>query len=289
MNLEHRALDRGITVLEMIARNGSCSLADLHKLTGISKSSIRRLLATLVERRFVRRSLADGRYRTSILMSASAGVPVPADMAFVVDVALPHVIALTNEIGWPSDIHLFEGDCMRIVDSTRPLSPFHLYRVVIDMRVNIFGSASGMACLADMPDAVFEKIAAHTNNDREWGLCRYGLSVEEYRRLLAQTRARGYGTRGPRFVGNTTLDDGLAAIALPVYRDGRIYGAISLLWPKVYMKPDAFARQYLDGLKRTTQGITADLERLDPLAPEARGGAKKRPGEGRLSGDKVLR
>ena len=78
MKLEHKSLDRGITIMEVLARNGSCSLADLHKATGISKSSIRRLLGTLVERRLVRRSLADGRYRTSILMPASAGVPVAA-------------------------------------------------------------------------------------------------------------------------------------------------------------------------------------------------------------------
>jgi IclR family mhp operon transcriptional activator len=264
MGLEHKSLDRGITVLEMIARNGSCSLAELHKLTGISKSSIRRLLATLVERRLVRRSLADGRYRTSILLSATAGRPVPADMAFVVDVALPHVILLTNDIGWPSDIHLLEGDCMRILDSTRPLSPFHLYRVVVDMRVNIFGSATGTACLAEMPDATFEKIAAHTNNDGEWGLSRYGLTVEQYRGHLEAARKRGYGTRGPRFMGNTTFDDGLAAIATPVYRGGRVYGAISLLWPKVYMKPDDFACEHVDRLKRTAAAISEDLERLQP-------------------------
>ncbi|MBO6718541.1 MAG: helix-turn-helix domain-containing protein [Rhizobiaceae bacterium] len=264
MGLEHKSLDRGITVLEMIARNGSCSLAELHNLTGISKSSIRRLLATLVDRRLVRRSLADGRYRTSVLLSATAGRPVPADMAFVVDVALPHVIALTNEIGWPSDIHLLEGDCMRIVDSTRPLSPFHLYRVVVDMRVNIFGSATGTACLAAMPDSAFEKIAAHTMKDSEWGLNRYGLTVEQYRSHLEGARKRGYGTRGPRFMGNTTFDDGLAAIAIPVFWKQRVYGAISLLWPKVYMKPEEFAREHIGRLMQTAATISDDLERLQP-------------------------
>ncbi len=271
MKLGHQSLDRGITVLEMIARSGSCSLAELHGATGISKSSIRRLLATLVERRLVRRSLADGRYRTSVVMPAGAGMPVPPDLAFVVDVALPHVIALTNEIGWPSDIHLLEGDRMRILDSTRPLSPFHLYRAFIDMRVNIFGSASGTACLAQRPDSAFEEIAARTANDREWGLGRYGLTLEQYRRHLHLARARGYGTRGPHFVSNTTLDDGLAAIALPIFRGKQICGAISLLWPKVYMKPGDFARDYLDRLKRTAERVSADLDRLHPRADGSAG------------------
>ena len=270
MKLEHKSLDRGITILEMIARNGSCSLAELHKETGISKSSIRRLLGTLVERRVVRRSLADQRYRTSVQMPASVGVPVPADMAFVVDVALPHVIALTNEIGWPSDIHLLEGDRMRILDSTRPLSPFHLYRAFVDMRVNIFGSASGTACLAEMADSAFEQIAKRTANDRRWGLARYRLTLEQFRSHLNLARKRGYGTRSPRFVSDTVFDDGLAAIATPVYRNKKIFGAISLLWPKGYLKPEAFAREFLEKLKRTTKQISEDLDRLVPPGAELR-------------------
>ncbi|MCG6858657.1 MAG: helix-turn-helix domain-containing protein [Salaquimonas sp.] len=266
MKLEHQALDRGITVLELIARNGSCSLAELHKASGISKSSIRRLLGTLVERRLVRRSLADGRYRTSVLMTASTGVPVPADVAFAVDVALPHVIALTNEIGWPSDIHLFEGDRMRILESTRPLSPYHLYRAFIDMHVNIFGSASGTACFAELPDSTFESVAAKTRNDKEWGLARYGLTVEQYRAHLDTARKCGYGMRGPHFIGNTRFDDGLSAIAVPIHRDEKVFGAISLLWPKDYLKPDAFAREYLDHLKRVTGAVSEDLERLKSFA-----------------------
>ena len=262
MKLEHKSLDRGIMVLEHIARSGACTLADLHKATGISKSSIRRLLATLVERRLVRRSLADGRYRTSVLMTASTGVPVPPDVAFAVDIALPHAIALTKEIGWPTDIHLFEGDRMRILDSTRPLSPYHLYNAFIDMRVNVFGSASGTACLAALPDAHFERVAGETEGDREWGLARYGLSVAQYREHLELARRRGYGTRGPRFIGNTKFDDGLLAMAIPVHRGGKVFGAVSLLWPKNYLEPEEFAREHLGHLNDMAGRIAADLDRL---------------------------
>ena len=263
MKLEHKSLDRGITVLEILARTGSCSLADLYAQSGISKSSLRRLLATMVERRVVRRSLADGRYRTSMTMPVSAGLPVPADMAFVVDVALPHVIALTAEVSWPSDIHVLDGDRMRVIDSTRPLSPFHLYRGVVDHRVNVFGSASGMSCLAQMPDAAFERIAAHTDGDPEWGLVRFRLNVDQYRRHLEATRQRGYGQRLEHFYGKKVFDDGLAAIACPIRRNNKIFGAVSLLWPLAYCKPEAFAQDFLESLKRTTNGIAEDLERLD--------------------------
>ena len=275
MKLEHKSLDRGITVLEILARNGSCSLAELHALSGISKSSIRRLLGTLVERRLVRRSLADGRYRGSITMPVSTGVPVSADFAFVVDVALPHVAALTAEIGWPSDIHLIDGDRMRVLDSTRPLSPFHLYRGVVDQSVNIFGSAAGMSCLAEMPEAAFERIAAHTEGDPIWGIVRFRLTQRQYRRHLEATRKRGYGQRLEHFLGHRVFEDGLAAIATPIHRYGRVYGAVSLLWPKAYLAPEAIADEYLESLKRTTTQISEDMQRLDSAAKGITGAAKR--------------
>ncbi len=156
---------------------------------------------------------------------------------------------------------------MRILDSTRPLSPFHLYRAFIDMQVNIFGSASGTACLAEMPDASVAEIDRRTASDREFGLARYGLTLDQYRPHIERARERGYGSRGPLFIGNTTLDDGLAAIALPVHSAGRICGAISLLWPKVYMKTEDFARDHLEQLRRTTRAISEDLDRLAPSGP----------------------
>jgi hypothetical protein len=58
----------------------------------------------------------------------------------------------------------------------------------------------------------------------------------------------------------------LAAIAVPVYRGRLIYGAISILWAKSYMKHEAFARAYLEPLRRTTRLVSQDLERLQPQA-----------------------
>ena len=156
---------------------------------------------------------------------------------------------------------------MRVLNSTRPLSPFHLYRGVVDQSVNIFGSAAGMSCLAEMPDAAFERIAAHTEGDAKWGLIRFRLKVAQYRRHLEATRKRGYGQRlEHRDVGNKVFDDGLAAIATPIRRNGGVYGAVSLLWPKAYLAPEAIAREFLESLTRTTKRISEELEALDLAA-----------------------
>lgn len=262
--LQHQSLARGITVMETLARNGSCSLAEIHKQTGISKSSIRRLLATLVDRRLVRKSLADSRYRINITLPVSVGEPVPVEQAFVLDVSLPHVIELTKKISWPSDIHLLEGDRMRVLDSTRPLSPFHLYRGVVNRQVNIFGSATGMACLAQMKDAQIARIIAHTDGDAEWGLIRFQLTMSGYKKHLNSARQDGYGARIAHYVGVTVFEDRLSAIALPIFRASKLLGAVSLLWPKGYLSTGEFAQRYLGDLRETTQNISFDLEHLQP-------------------------
>lgn len=257
--LQHKSLDRGITVMEILARDGACSLADLHKRSGIPKSTIRRILATLVARRLVRQSFADKKYRISVIFPVAASEPVPADQAYVLDVALPVVTELTKLIEWPSDIHLLDGDRMRVLDSTRPLSPFYLYRGVVNRTLNIFGSATGMCCLAELGDREFRRVAAHSTGDNVFGLERFNISTDEYLIHLRETRKRGYGARIASFVGETVFDDGLSAIARPIYANKRLVGAISVLWPKSYLTNEEFSDSYLEELRQATERITYQL------------------------------
>lgn len=261
--LENRSLDRGITLLEVLARNGASSLADLHRETGIAKSTIRRLLGTLIRRRLIRRSLADRRYRINITLPASAGEPIPPELAVLVDTAMPHAIELTKSIGWPSDIHIIDGHNMRIVDSTRPLSPFHLYRGLVNRKLNIFGSATGMICLASMTDGAIAEIHKATLGDRIWGIARFSMSLPEYLEEVRATRERGYGIRLTHYLGETVLDDGLAAIALPLCHRDRPLGALSVLWPRSYKEHREFVKEFLPALQRATTAIDRDLARYD--------------------------
>lgn len=257
--LQHKSLDRGITIMEIMARDGACSLADLHNTSGIPKSSIRRILATLVSRRLVRQSFADKKYRITVIFPVVASEPVPADQAYVLDVALPMVTEMTKLIEWPSDIHLLDGDRMRVLDSTRPLSPFYLYRGVVNRTLNIFGSATGMCCLAELGDREFRRIAAHSLGDKVFGLERFNISAADYLLVLRETRKRGYGARIASFVGETVFDDGLAAIARPIYAGEKLVGAISVLWPKSYLSNEDFAESYLSALRQATDQISGQL------------------------------
>ncbi|MAS07395.1 MAG: IclR family transcriptional regulator [Ahrensia sp.] len=267
-DLANRSLDRGITILESLARNGASSLADLHRDSGIAKSTIRRLLGTLIQHRLVRRSVADGLYRVTIPLPAGAGEPIPHEMASLTDVAMPRAVELTKKLEWPSDIHVLDGLCMRIVDSTRPLSPFHMYRGIINRRINMFGSATGMACLAVRTDAEIAEYDRLTNGNMSLGLSRFGFTLKQFMPEIEKARARGFGTRLGVYRGETMLDDGLAAIAVPIDVYGQPNAAISMIWPRAFQEPKEFAKRHLAPLKEAAECIAEDLVTLFPQDAE---------------------
>ena len=257
--LQNMSMDRGLTVLETLAANGGLSLAQLHKITDIPKTPLRRLLSTMMDRDFVRRSVADNRYRTNILiprLTKSGFLPHLSDLS---DIIMPHAIALTAEIGWPTDIHLLGAGCMTMVDSTRKLSPFQLYHGQINLPLNMFGSASGVACLSRCSLGYVEEMLDMWEGDAFYGLDRFGITRTAYFDVLSQAKELGYGIRLPNYQGETELGVGLAAIAVPFAKQNRPIGAAVTMYPRDYRSTEDFAADFFDKLNSTANAITAAL------------------------------
>lgn len=257
---ENRSLERGLIVLEALARHRSMSLAEIHRETGLPKSTLRRLLATLASRRFVRRSLSDNLYRVSVTLPDISIKPIPPGLALVADIGLTHALDLTKKIGWPSDIHVWEKQWMRVVESTRSASPFSIYRGQVDKRISLFGSATGLVCLSQMNEALVRELFDNETIELRFRPMRFGITWEKLRELLAETRSLGYGARIPNYYGETVIDDKLSAIALPLKKNGNLIGAVSVLWPRMFMPVDEFARLHLSDLSEAISKIEEDLD-----------------------------
>ncbi len=246
--------------MEALARRDSMSLAELHKTTGLPKSTIRRLMATLVARSIARRSLADGRYRLNVTLPSISPEPIPRGLSLLADVALPDTLALTRAVGWPSDLHILDGTAMQIIDSTRVFSPFQFNREQIDRRVNIFGAASGMACLSLRNEAQVAALHEATKGDRTWGLARFGMDLDDYLPILDEARRRGFGTRLPSYHGERPLDGSLAAIAVTIGPRGLGLGALTLVWPRAFSSTELFASEHLPALRAAAEAINRALD-----------------------------
>jgi IclR family mhp operon transcriptional activator len=256
---ENRSLDRGLAILESLSIHGASSLRDLHARTALPKSTIRRLLGTLIRRKIVRRSLADRLYRTNISLPMPVGLASSHGEGWLVDRAVPHMIELTRSVGWACDLHIFERTRSRIIESTRPLSPFFQYERPIDLKVPVFGSAGGLAVLSTWPDGAVSALVEEIGDHPVWGLRRVGLTKRELLKFLQQLRTAGYANRPKNYRGETALANTLDAIAGPIFRGETAVGALAMLWPKGLLSPAGFAQLHLPKLKEATAAITRGL------------------------------
>ena len=257
--LKNRSLDRGITILEVLAALGACTLAELHKNSKIPKSTIRRLLGTLIARHIVRRSVSDKKYRINIVLPVHERTYIPENFPINIDAIMTDAMELTKEVGWPSDINMLQDNHMTIIDSTRPMSPFKIFPGMINRKINLFGSATGIACLATMNDDEIVKYHERTKGDQIWGLARFDLTLDHLLARLNFNRECGYGTRLIEYTGETILDDGLAVIAVPLIKDKKPWGGLTLLWTRSHREHQDFAEEFLPSLRRAAKKISAKL------------------------------
>ncbi len=262
-SVEIRALDRGLAILNTLSAHGASSLRDLHARTKLPKSTIRRILSTLTRRKIVRRSLSDKLYRANIYLPTLNSRFAQAE-GLLVDRALPHMIELTRSVGWSCDLHIFERTRSRIIESTRPLSPYFQYERHIDLEVSVFASAGGLAVLSTWADPAVLALVDEIGNHPVWGLARLGATKRDLLAILQKVRVDGYAVRAGLYRSETPLANKLQAIGCPVYRGETAVGALVMLWSKELLAPKQFAELNLNRLKEAAALVSADLTRTFP-------------------------
>lgn len=253
-----RALNRGLDVLEQLGERGPQSLHQLHVGTGLPKSSLRRLLATLVERRFIRVGLSDGMYRSNIATLRGVNEQDNVRIGRLVEIARPHLLGLTRDLRWPSDLHMFANGRMRILESTHGQSPFGAgAEPRVEVELNMFAAATGLAYLASLSDARALAIMEQCRSDYFWSAERYSVSADVLVADLNRIREAGFATRR----ASQLRRDNRNAIAIVLREREQTAGAIAMPWPRDLMSAEAFAKLHLSRLRQTADAISAELSR----------------------------
>lgn len=246
------SLERGLKLLEALVDLGWGSPAELARYTGIDRSSVYRLLNTLVSAGYAVRRADDGRYSLP---------PKPSHLAFrisaddlEVKVAQEELDQLVGRIGWPSDYANLVGGQLTILASSHRLTTMTFYRRLVGERRPLVRSALGRALLAAMSAdqlaqtlAVVEQIGGPDADE-----------VRERRALLQildEVRARGYG------FSPGLIDSNVSAIALPLLRQQRPIGAVNIVFFSSVMSPEKAARDLLGPLKDSIRRIEQRIER----------------------------
>lgn len=251
------SLGRGLEVLSLLEKGGGVSLANLHRATGFSKSSLVRILNTLAEHGFIRRR-GDGTWWLCWRAGRNAAAQRKMLLA---DRALELLPALTKLIGWPIDVFVYDRGMMELIETTRDNLNFEV--VSVGHRVPVLASAVGRCWLGLCSDE--ERAQA-----LEWmrrstsGYDRPAHNDEYCERLVETVRAEGHATRIRGYhsaitrPGNSNM-----AMAVPVLTSAGIAACLNVVWDTRFAAIPDFAEKWLstlqDAASRLGQRIADDV------------------------------
>lgn len=249
---EQRGTLRTLAVLRALNERNSSSVSELSQATSIPRPSLYRILDTLCGAGYARRRPDDERYQlTPLIHRLSNGFE---DDDWIRNIGVPFLRELQREIVWPTDIAVFMGDAMYLRATTWRDSPLAIDRRPLGLRVPVLQAASGRAYLAFCPASEREEVIRFLRNSSaaENALARDRRSLN---RILAQTRANGYGQRFKEFMVET------GSIAVPIRPAERVIGCLNITFIASALTPKQAASRYLDAISRTARQIEASLSK----------------------------
>lgn len=228
-----RAAERALDILLCFSNEAEMGLTDIAKETGLNKSTVFRLLATLEGKGFVKRDLRSDKYQLGVRIWELAGqIYQSSDPAMLF---LPEMEQLRDTLDETISLYIRDGSeriRVQAVESTQAIR-----RVApIGVRMPILVGASGKVFMAFLQ-----------KNEQKRLLEESGMSDEEkqeYERQLQEIRQNGYA------LSVEERETGTAAISVPVFhRDGHLLAALAVSGPVSRMSVDQMST-FVSTLKR---------------------------------------
>ncbi|MEQ9144293.1 MAG: helix-turn-helix domain-containing protein [Parvibaculaceae bacterium] len=244
------SLSRGLAVIEALNRRAYTTLGDLHEDTRLPKSTLVRLLDTLIAAGYARRISRTAGYcltdRVTLLAEGFQSVDR------IVEASRSHLRAVTEAHKWPLAIATLDGDAMLARYSTLSHSPFALDRIYIGRRIALLVSAMGRAFFAFSSDETRALLlAALQGSGRSFDRIAHDEAYVD--QLVRTVRRDGYAFSGP------VPDDRAFGIAVPVLKDGEAQASITMRFIRSAITPAEAAERYAGILRDTAATIAADL------------------------------
>ena len=207
---------RVLEVLSAVSRLKTASVSDLHKATGQNKSTIVRMLQTLIDTGYVVSDKLCGGYRTtSKVRDLVSGYD---SSSRIIEAVRPRAIELTEKFNWLVCLGFFDGTGISKQLYTGSLSPWSHSSGVIKRRPKLSVTAMGRAYLAFCPPDELEELLRELRRTSEI------TEADEapLRETLDRTRSRGYAIRDPK-----TEPQRMTTIAMPIREHGQVLAVIS--------------------------------------------------------------
>jgi DNA-binding IclR family transcriptional regulator len=223
-----QSVDRAIAVLEILARDGHAGVSDIAEEMGIHKSTVSRLLGSLVSREMVHQNSDRGKYQLGfgILRLASA---IPGRQSLVQE-ARPVMESLAGQFKETVNLAVLRSNYAVNVDQAMGPSTLATYDWVGSLTPR-HATSSGKVLLA-----------ALAADERDRSLKETGLPARTPRTITNRAKLENELISIARNGYGVTLEEfeiGINSLSVPVYNhQGTVIGAISISGPAFRFDPE---------------------------------------------------
>ena len=243
-----QSVERIFQLIEQLASlPAGASLQRLAQETGLAKSTVHRLLASLVSLGYAAQEPETGRYRLTLKMfELSSGI---VNSMEIMDVAKAHLERLSQRTG--EAVHLVIRDARDIVYIYKTESGPMRMSSRVGLRSPLYCTGVGKAILATLPPEEVEDVWNHSSLKKLTS--RTVVDLTEMQDQLAEVRANGYA------IDDEENEMGVRCVAVAIPGpDGRAESAFSISGLAPYMTPERIRRVAALALDTRTD-ILADL------------------------------
>lgn len=248
-----QSLRRALAILRELNRRNNTTVDQLHRMTGLPKPTIVRLLGTLVEEGLVAKAERGiGYHVMSGVLALSAGY---RGGPLISEAGRPWANDLTRRLQWPAVIAVPDQGRVAVVVSTLTESAISPYHAAVGTRFGLLTHAIGRAYIAYCPPAerkILLKMLAVSSHAED--------TPPDLERVLSAVvktvRRQGYARRDP------ALDPRVDAVAVPILQGGVVLGTIGLSFFRSAVSDDMLVESLVPALKEASEAITSSIERL---------------------------
>lgn len=247
-----QSVDRALLILETLAqyKNG-CGVTAISKEVGLHKSTVHRLLGTLMYKGYVQKDIDSDNYRlgNKVLYLASSIL----DNMDVRNIARPYIIKLSERTNEVVHLSILDGDEVVYIDKVESQNTSGSFRMnsQIGKRVPLYCTAAGKVLASQLKDVEIKALLS--GKDMQKFTANTITTIEQYLDKIQDVKNKGYA------LDDIEHEEGIRCIAVPIYdRNGKIIAAVSISGLTIYITQERIPELKQELLK-TAMDISIQL------------------------------
>lgn len=243
---------RTFDIIETL-KNGAMGLNELSKSVGLSKSTVHRLLSTLMHRGYVIQEVPSSKYRLT-LQFLEIGNSTLKDMD-IVELSKPYIEELAKQTGEVVHLVLVEDTEIVYIDKIETTSAIRMHSY-IGKRIPLYSSAVGKTYLSNMDSVDFDQLWEKLEPSLVQFTPHTIMTKKAMLAELSQVSSDGYA------IDNEENEEGVLCVAAPILdRNNVVRYAISVSTPKIRCSEDRI-ETFGKLVRETAQAISKNLGHL---------------------------